>query len=72
MSVTIHNGNSLFLTNYATQIICFVAVTPFVALRILVRWRLNHSLGIDDGMSRVIHFEYNAWLTTQLVACWDG
>ncbi|KAJ5327786.1 hypothetical protein N7452_008176 [Penicillium brevicompactum] len=49
MSVTIHNGNSLFLINYATQIISFVAVTPFVALRIFVRRRLNHALGIDDA-----------------------
>ena len=72
MSVTIHNGNSLFLINYATQIISFVAVTPFVALRIFVRWRLNHALGIDDGMPRFRRSGYNGSLTTQLRACWDG
>lgn len=51
MSVTIDNGNSLFLINYATQIISFIAVTPFVLIRFFVRWRLNDALGIDDGMS---------------------
>ncbi|KAJ5999785.1 hypothetical protein N7481_000194 [Penicillium waksmanii] len=49
MSVTVKNGNSLFLINYATQILCFVVVTPLVWLRIFVRWRLKPALGIDDA-----------------------
>lgn len=50
MSVTVHDGNSLFLVNYATQILCFIVTTPFVFLRIFVRWKVNRVLGIDDGM----------------------
>ena len=48
--MTGHNGNPLFLINYATQIISFIAVTPLVFLRIFARWKLQHALGIDDGM----------------------
>lgn len=50
MSITVHNGNSLFLINYATQILCFVIVTPLVFLRLLVRWKVVCNLGVDDGM----------------------
>lgn len=50
MSIITQNGNSLFLINYATQIICFVVVTPLVLLRLLVRWKLVRGLGVDDGM----------------------
>jgi hypothetical protein len=49
MSVTVHNRNSLFFINYATQIVSFIAVTPFVFLRLFARWKLQHTLGIDDG-----------------------
>lgn len=51
MSVTIHDGNSLFLVNYATQILCFIVTTPLVLLRIFVRWKVTRALGMDDGMS---------------------
>jgi hypothetical protein len=50
MSNEVHDRNSLFLTNYATQVLCFVLVTPIVFLRIFVRWKLMSGLGIDDGM----------------------
>ncbi|KAJ5604823.1 hypothetical protein N7510_009977 [Penicillium lagena] len=48
MLVTSQNGNSMFLVNYATQVLCFILVTPFVFLRVFVRWRLSGKLGIDD------------------------
>lgn len=73
MSVTVHNGDPLFLINYATQIISFIAVTSFVFLRIFARWKLQHTLGIDDGMfvacliSILVHL-----LTTKLLVLWDG
>lgn len=54
MSVTVHDGNSLFLINYATQILCFIVTTPFVLLRIFVRWKVNRALGIDDGTCATI------------------
>ncbi|KAJ5216640.1 uncharacterized protein N7498_003047 [Penicillium cinerascens] len=50
MSVTIYDGNFLFLINYATQILCFIVTTPFVLLRVFVRWKVNHALGIDDAL----------------------
>lgn len=62
MSATVKNGNSLFLINYATQILCFVVVTPLVWLRIFVRWRLKRALGIDDGMEPLLSINW-AWLT---------
>ncbi|KAJ5085165.1 hypothetical protein N7532_009936 [Penicillium argentinense] len=49
MSVTVKTGNSLFLINYATQILCFVAVTVLLWLRLFVRWRLKRALGFDDA-----------------------
>ncbi|KAJ5553203.1 hypothetical protein N7494_002581 [Penicillium frequentans] len=49
MSSTAHDRNSLFLVNYATQILCVVLVTPFVFLRIFVRWKLMNGLGVDDA-----------------------
>lgn len=42
--------NALFRVNYATQILCYVIVTPLVFLRIYVRWRWKRALGFDDGM----------------------
>jgi len=53
MLVTRHDGNSLFLVNYATQILCFIVTTPLVLLRVFVRWKVNRALGIDDGMCAI-------------------
>lgn len=50
MSSTGHDENALFRVNYATQVLCYVVVTPLVFLRLYVRWRVKRALGIDDGM----------------------
>ena len=74
MSVTIHDGNSLFLINYATQILCFIVTTPFVLLRIFVRWKVNRVLGIDDGKcatSRSIRIDRETLLTAAAL-CFIG
>lgn len=74
MSNTAHDRNSLFLINYATQILCFVLVTPFVFLRIFVRWKLMNGLGIDDGKyaTDTSHLQALANLFMQHLVSLDG
>jgi hypothetical protein len=73
MLVTSHNGNnSIFLLNYATQVLCFILVTPFVFLRFLVRWKLSGTLGIDDGMHLVNLFKHASANLFSLLFHWMG
>ncbi|KAJ5167240.1 uncharacterized protein N7482_006021 [Penicillium canariense] len=47
MFVTIQDGNPLFQVNLATQILCFVILTPLVILRLFARRKI-HYIGVDD------------------------
>lgn len=71
MTETYHQGDSLFLINYATQIVSLIIVTPFVFLRVWVRWKVNRALGIDDGMIWCPQFQSVEWLIS-LASCFLG
>ncbi|KAJ5114407.1 hypothetical protein NUU61_000166 [Penicillium alfredii] len=60
MPVTIYEGNTLYLINYVTQILCFALVTPFVFLRLCIRARFKQLLGIDDGSCFIAWISYIA------------